>query len=198
MADMAILMPPRPIPLTVAVDPVGLVITECIAVMSAMRKHPRWAHSSVGAILSGGTEATALGTRRGGPPGSEDASLALDAGWRWGSRSKKGKSLQDNPLMSAFTKLRSELRGCKGAGTSIEEADRILIYVCNRYQGLRYTKPNTSLPPSHKKFLYLCLDHLSRPHSHDEISLLQCNLESFTTITVRFTEFGGRDHTLPI
>lgn len=133
MADMAVLLPARSLPLTVAVDPIGLVITECIAVMSAMRKHPRWAHSSVGAILSGGTEATALGTRRGGPQGSEDASLALDAGWRWGSRSKKGKSLQDNPLMSAFTRLRSELRGCKGAGTTIEGIDGALIYVWNRY-----------------------------------------------------------------
>ncbi|KAE9962249.1 hypothetical protein BLS_000590 [Venturia inaequalis] len=117
MAEMAVFMPPRPKTLTVAVDPIGLVLTECIAVMSAMRKHPRWAHSSVGAILSGGSEATALGTRRGGPQGSEDASLALDAGWKWGSRSKKGKSLQDNPLMSAFTRLRSQLRGCKDIKT---------------------------------------------------------------------------------
>jgi brefeldin A-resistance guanine nucleotide exchange factor 1 len=117
MADMAELMLTRHTPLTVAVDPVALVITECIAVTSAMRKHARWAHSSVSAILSGGpsqTPALDLGTRRGalGVGQEEDAN-----GWRWGSRSKKGKSLQDNPLMSAFTKLRSELRGCKGMFT---------------------------------------------------------------------------------
>lgn len=115
MADLsqaAELMLTRHTPLTVAVDPVALVITECIAVTSAMRKHARWAHSSVSAILSGGpsqSSALDLGPRRAALGGQEE-----DAGWRWGSRSKKGKSLQDNPLMSAFTKLRSELRTCKG------------------------------------------------------------------------------------
>lgn len=115
MAELADSMASRTTSLTVAVDPVGLVITECIAVMSAMRKHPRWAHSSVGAILSGGPTQE-LGThRKSAQHGNEEGSLgSVDAGWRWGARSKKGKSLQDNPLMSAFTKLRSELRGCKG------------------------------------------------------------------------------------
>jgi brefeldin A-resistance guanine nucleotide exchange factor 1 len=107
------LMLTRHTPLTVAVDPVALVITECIAVTSAMRKHARWAHSSVSAILSGGPSqpsALDLGVRRAAQGGQDEDNL----GWRWGSRSKKGKSLQDNPLMSAFTKLRSELRTCKG------------------------------------------------------------------------------------
>lgn len=35
-------------------------------------------------------------------------------GGRWGLRGKKGKSLLDNPLVSAFTKLRNDLKGCKG------------------------------------------------------------------------------------
>jgi golgi-specific brefeldin A-resistance guanine nucleotide exchange factor 1 len=35
-------------------------------------------------------------------------------GGRWGLRGKKGKSLLDNPLMSAFTRLRSELKEVKG------------------------------------------------------------------------------------
>src|ERR1700761_3312728 len=96
----------------VAIDPVALVITECITVTSAMRKHARWAHSSISAILGGVPSKPPpldVGSRRGTPVPPEE-----DAGWRWGSRSKKGKSLQDNPLMSAFTKLRSELRTCKG------------------------------------------------------------------------------------
>jgi hypothetical protein len=38
----------------------------------------------------------------------------LDGGGRWGLRGKKGKSLEDNPLVSAFTRLRSELKGVKG------------------------------------------------------------------------------------
>jgi brefeldin A-resistance guanine nucleotide exchange factor 1 len=76
-----------------------------------MRKHARWAHSSVSAILSGGpSQDLGVRNRSGVAVGSGEE----DGGWRWGSRSKKGKSLQDNPLMSAFTKLRSELRGCRG------------------------------------------------------------------------------------
>jgi hypothetical protein len=112
-------MPPtltRHTPITIAVDPVALVITECITVTSAMRKHARWAHSSISAILGGVPSkppaALEPGSRRSTPVPQEDDNI----GWRWGSRSKKGKSLQDNPLMSAFTKLRSELRTCKGMG----------------------------------------------------------------------------------
>lgn len=33
---------------------------------------------------------------------------------RWGLRGKKGKSMVDNPLLSAFARLRSELKGCNG------------------------------------------------------------------------------------
>ena len=33
---------------------------------------------------------------------------------RWGLRGKKGKSMQDNPLLSAFARLRNDLRGCTG------------------------------------------------------------------------------------
>ena len=40
----------------------------------------------------------------------EDDSLAS----RWGLRGKKGKSMQDNPLLSAFARLRNDLRGCAG------------------------------------------------------------------------------------
>ena len=40
----------------------------------------------------------------------EDDSLAS----RWGLRGKKGRSMQDNPLLSAFARLRNDLRGCTG------------------------------------------------------------------------------------
>lgn len=99
-------------PVSVAIDPVALVITECITVTSAMRKHARWAQSSVSAILGGGA------ARR---PPSALGSLSLgddaDGGQlatRWGLRGKKGKSIQDNPLLSAFARLRSQLKGCRG------------------------------------------------------------------------------------
>lgn len=123
---------PRSFEVSVAVDPIALITTECIAVTSAMRKHARWAHSSVTAILGGGMSSTyglALGQRshpREKPIASEEqgnqeslinklrvggeASLAN----RWGLRGKKGKSMQDNPLISAFAKLRVDIGRCKG------------------------------------------------------------------------------------
>ena len=123
---------------SIAVDPVALITTECITVTSAMRKHARWAHSSVSAILGGGSAMatgsdisrlprqsekslgitqTQLGQAGRLPKGAggEDDSLAS----RWGLRGKKGKSMQDNPLLSAFVRLRNDLRGCTGGNVSI-------------------------------------------------------------------------------
>jgi brefeldin A-resistance guanine nucleotide exchange factor 1 len=113
--DGVTLAEPRRIP--VAVNPVALVVTECITVTSAMRKHARWAHSSVAAILGGSSNKTPAIQKRdragqgivGGTGEHEEAVPS-----RWGLRGKKGKSLQDNPLMSAFARLRNELKGCKG------------------------------------------------------------------------------------
>lgn len=115
---------------SVAVDPVALITTECITVTSAMRKHARWAHSSVSAIL-GGSSSPSNPARQGSRPttpgddfnnnkkhkahmslneAEEEGGLAN----RWGLRGKKGKSMQDNPLMAGFGRLRRELVGCKG------------------------------------------------------------------------------------
>ncbi len=121
---------PKPVAISVAVDPVALITTECITVTSAMRKHARWAHSSVSAILGGssGSSSTPRSGSRPSTPGDDlvsrkgqkhrpfpvddtDASLAN----RWGLRGKKGKSMQDHPLMAGFARLRLELRGCKGS-----------------------------------------------------------------------------------
>ena len=122
---------------SIAVDPVALITTECITVTSAMRKHARWAHSSVSAILGGGSAMATgsdisrlprqneksigitqnqLGQAGRMPKGAsgEDDSLAS----RWGLRGKKGKSMQDNPLLSAFVRLRNDLRGCTGGNAS--------------------------------------------------------------------------------
>jgi brefeldin A-resistance guanine nucleotide exchange factor 1 len=122
----------RNTPVSVAVDPVALITTECITVTSAMRKHARWAHSSVSAILGGGSAPSAPNTRPNTPrddlaavkgkgrrigsgfeEGDDDGGLAN----RWGLRGKKGKSMQDNPLMAGFGRLRRELGGCKGMVT---------------------------------------------------------------------------------
>jgi hypothetical protein len=119
-------------PISIAIDPVALITTECITVTSAMRKHTRWAQSSVSAILGGSTSisngresAPSLGrkdqvspvshlprrttTVPGGLEGVNDTLAS-----RWGLRGKKGKSMQDNPLMSAFARLRHDLRECRG------------------------------------------------------------------------------------
>ena len=116
--------------ISIAVDPVALITTECITVTSAMRKHARWAHSSVSAILGGGPSVAAgrdfSRLTRSGDKNSaagqsrlgrslnvtlgEDDTLSS----RWGLRGKRGKSMQDNPLLSAFARLRNDLRGCTG------------------------------------------------------------------------------------
>lgn len=109
-------------PVAVAVDPVPLVISECITVTSAMRKHARWAGSSVSSILGGNPNPIQLGppspllrpgskgsTTSIGTDGAQDFGIAN----RWGLRGKKGKSMQDNPLMAGFGRLRHELSSCK-------------------------------------------------------------------------------------
>ncbi|KAF2396554.1 Sec7-domain-containing protein [Trichodelitschia bisporula] len=105
----------RPSSISVAVDPVALVITECIAVTSAMRKHARWAHSSVSAILGGASNRPLPLDTQGRSRVVLQAQMQEEEGLggRWGLRAKKSKVVQDNPLMSAFTKLRSDLRLCK-------------------------------------------------------------------------------------
>ena len=116
--------------ISIAVDPVALITTECITVTSAMRKHARWAHSSVSAILGGGPSIARDISRlqkpgdRTSPAGQRsgrtvDGALGDDdtLASRWGLRGKKGKSMQDNPLLSAFARLRNDLRGCTGRQT---------------------------------------------------------------------------------
>ena len=125
-------LPPQRSNISIAVDPVALITTECITVTSVMRKHTRWAQSSVSAILGGGGAMSAGRDMKGslrpndtsassqlspGVPKKTGNSVRMDDGSlasRWGLRGKKGKSMQDNPLMSAFARLRSDLRGCKG------------------------------------------------------------------------------------
>lgn len=123
--------PPLPIDapaqarISVAVDPVALITTECITVTSAMRKHARWAQSSVAAILGGsssgyGSVQAAIpppsprspAFSRGGKGGKVDGkdgearieAPGSDAGLanRWGLRGKRGKSIQVGVLNLGF------------------------------------------------------------------------------------------------
>lgn len=111
-------------PVTVAVDPISLVISECISITSAVQKHARSPHSSVSAILGGNPNPIHLGPLS---PGLRDRRTASTDGTgntdgaadvvnanRWGLRGQKGKSMQDNPLISGFGTLRHEIAGIKG------------------------------------------------------------------------------------
>ena len=170
----------------IAVDPVALITTECITVTSAMRKHARWAHSSVSAILGGG--ATVSGGREVRPsrqpatnlsPRSKsqrptqvpngvnghDDSLAS----RWGLRGKKGKSMQDNPLMSAFARLRNDLRGCTGQYSIAQYEHQGPSLMDCRYQDLRYPFPSPSFSTSHSLVLDFCTYHISCSNLHHEV-----------------------------
>ncbi|RKF61140.1 Uncharacterized protein OnM2_044001 [Erysiphe neolycopersici] len=119
------------ISVSIAVDPVVLITTECIIITSAMRKHARWAHSSVSAILGGGirplspssrqmTVQENLGNLKSNNRSSSSHSrdnIENGLTTRLGLRGKKGRSIQDNPLMAGFGRLRRELTGCKDIHT---------------------------------------------------------------------------------
>lgn len=130
-------------PITVAVDPVALVVTECVTVTSAMRKHPRWAQSSISAILGGPASSVAPSSSRLLEPPSRPVTAGGHTGPRPGTlarrrtsqdtarngrqseesgiasrllRGRRGNAVQgpENPLLSAFARLRAELKYCHG------------------------------------------------------------------------------------
>jgi brefeldin A-resistance guanine nucleotide exchange factor 1 len=130
-------------PITVAVDPVALVVTECVTVTSAMRKHPRWAQSSISAILGGPASTVAPSSSRLLEVSSRPVTAGGDVGVRPGNlarkrtsqdtarngrqsedsgiasrllRGRRGNAVQgpENPLLSAFARLRAELKYCHG------------------------------------------------------------------------------------
>lgn len=172
--------------ISVAVDPVALITTECITITSAMRKHARWAHSSVSAILGGNsspltpnlqnsrpsTPRDDLATRKGHK--SRASGLDEDDGGlanRWGLRGKKGKSMQDNPLMAGFGRLRRELVGCKGS-VDTPHAATMSSHLC-RYTQLRHAVAITSLSPGYISFCDVRPDYLSCPDRYNEVLLIQ-------------------------
>lgn len=110
-------------PVSVAVDPISLVISECISITSAIQKYARSPHSSVSAILGGNPNSINLGGSnaasktkvKGQAAGSGTESTEdLMGNSRWGLRGQKGKSMQDNPMISGFGQLRHDLSGVKG------------------------------------------------------------------------------------
>ena len=122
--------------LTIAIEPVALITTECITVTSAMRKHSRWAQSSVSAILGGSTgkqqemefynqssKRNDTSSRYRGPKIADPTKAELNGAGEQslasllGLRNKKGKEVKENPLLSAFARLRRDLAGCRDIST---------------------------------------------------------------------------------
>lgn len=108
-------------PVTVAVDPVSLVISECVSITTEIRKRIPSPNTTVSAIL-GGNPNTALGAPSVGAgiwkqpeDGASDREGNLPGvANRWGLRGSRGMSIQDNPLISSFGKLRYDLSRTKG------------------------------------------------------------------------------------
>jgi brefeldin A-resistance guanine nucleotide exchange factor 1 len=122
--------------LTITIEPVALITTECITVTSAMRKHSRWAQSSVSAILGGSTgkqqemefynqssKSNDTSSRPRGPKIADPTKAELNGAGEQslasllGLRNKKGKEIKENPLLSAFARLRRDLAGCRDIST---------------------------------------------------------------------------------
>ncbi|KAK6716236.1 hypothetical protein SNK04_007186 [Fusarium graminearum] len=92
-------------PVSVAVDPLSLVISECISITSAIQKHARSPHSSVSAILGGSPNPLQLGPpspspheRSKSPVGSISGDGSHDGLTnRWGLRGQGGKACKTTP-----------------------------------------------------------------------------------------------------
>ncbi|PTB80831.1 guanine nucleotide exchange factor [Trichoderma longibrachiatum ATCC 18648] len=103
-------------PVSVAVDPVSLVISECIAITSAIQKHARSSHFSVSAILGGNPNTIQFGSPSprergagGGPFRDGDRDEAASS--RWSFQGQRAKGLQDSPMITGFSNLRHEITG---------------------------------------------------------------------------------------
>lgn len=105
-------------PVTVAVDPVSLVISECVSITTEIRKRIPSPNTTVSAIL-GGNPNTALGGiwQQSADGDSEHDGPQPGVANRWGLRGSRGMSIQDNPLISSFGKLRYDLSGTKDIQT---------------------------------------------------------------------------------
>ncbi|KAL7785255.1 hypothetical protein V8C37DRAFT_394436 [Trichoderma ceciliae] len=106
-------------PVSVAVEPVSLVISECISITSAIQKHARSPQFSVSAILGGNPNTIQFGSPKlqsqsrdrgvDSPFGDSDQNVAANN--RWSFRGHRTKSLQDSPMIAGFGRLRHEITG---------------------------------------------------------------------------------------
>lgn len=130
---------PRP-HVNVCIDPVTLVINECMIISSAMRKLSRWSQSGVAAILGAGDmfgshsngnndfdiDIHSLNGAMGGASGgSANGSSSIGGG---NSSSSNTRIKSDSPLLSSFFQLRSILSEPRnGSSTSIDALDSLTL-----------------------------------------------------------------------
>jgi brefeldin A-resistance guanine nucleotide exchange factor 1 len=106
-------------PVSVAVDPVSLIISECVSITTEIRKRTP-SHITASAILGSNPNTTFqardVGTNnwKRNADGGSDLGGQQGPGNRWGLRAGKGGSAHDNPLISSFGQLRYALSGTKG------------------------------------------------------------------------------------
>lgn len=114
--------------ISVAVDPVALITTECITVTSAMRKHARWAQSSVAAIL-GGSSSGYGGVQAAIPPPSP-RSPAYPRGGKVGKvDGKEGEARIETPGPDVGLANRWGLRGKRGKSIQVGMLDLVLWFL---------------------------------------------------------------------
>lgn len=87
----------------VAIDPITLMINDCMTISSAMRKMTRWSQSGVAAILGAGDIF-----------GENDSITNLGLSTNMANNgSSRSTGINDNPLLSSFLQLRSMLTDAK-------------------------------------------------------------------------------------
>lgn len=134
-------------PVSVAVDPISLVISECISITSAIQKYTRSPHSSVSAILGGSPNPLQLASPSLFPKsrikntvaaaGSDDSgSDGIAASNRWGLRGQKSSSMRDISMVAGFGKLRRDVATVQGMLT-IVAALFVFAEQQNRHPGFR-------------------------------------------------------------
>ncbi|KAJ8098786.1 hypothetical protein POJ06DRAFT_213020 [Lipomyces tetrasporus] len=158
-------IPPRSSSLTqscsIAINPISLVINECITITSAMRKNARWAQSGVSAILGTGSPVDSA------PDAGEDLSLIS----RLGLRTKRTRTTQDNPLMAGFSKLRADLAECRDISTF--DTPSLFHPFLQVIRSSSITGPITSLALNAiTKFFSYRIISLSSPRLHLAMQLL--------------------------
>ncbi|KAI9780242.1 MAG: GDP/GTP exchange factor for ARF [Geoglossum umbratile] len=127
--------------ISVAVDPVALITTECITVTSAMRKHARWAHSSVSAILGGGSTQGYETSR----PSSPREGLAVRKGQR--GRDSSGTPSEDIRSFDTPALLHPFLQVIRSSSTSAPITSLALVAITKffAYNLISQESPRLSL-----------------------------------------------------